>query len=555
MEVAGANYIFGIYSEVIKVKLGYNQQTLGTISFFKDLGGNLGVISGLIQEVTAPWLVLLLGAGMNFFGYLMIWLAVTGRTAAPHLWQMCLYMFLASNSQAFANTGALVTCVKNFPQSRGVVLGLLKGLMGLSGAILTQLYHAFYGDDSKALILFIGWLPTAISVFFVFTIREIKSPRQKNEIELFYKFLYMVLSLVAYLMTVIIIQKEIQFEMWQYRVSAAIVLVLVFLPLTLVIKEEVLINRNKNEQPVGRKGASVMVKIEKSQSVSNIASSIGGASALSEPPQKKSAGSRILDAFRPPPRGNDYTILQALVSIDMITLFITSICGIGGTLAAMDNLGQIGKAMGYPPHGISTCISLISIWNCLGRLTSGFVSETLVIKHKIPRPANLTVVLLIACVGHLLIAFSPPESLYVASVIIGFTFGAQWPVLFAIISEVFGLKYYSTLYNFGGMASPVGSYILNVLVAGKLYDKVAMKQRAQGAEATAELNCAGVECFKLSFLIIAGVTLFGAVISLLLVARTYSFYRGDIYARYREDPTAEVVEETEMEGSPSKRRT
>ncbi|PKI26150.1 hypothetical protein CRG98_049161, partial [Punica granatum] len=51
-----------------------------------------------------------------------------------------------------------------------------------------------------------------------------------------------------------------------------------------------------------------------------------------------------------------------------------------------------------------------------------------------------------------------------------------WPLLFAIISEIFGLKYYSTLYNVGAAASPFGSYILNVRVAGWLYDREARRQ-------------------------------------------------------------------------------
>ena len=106
MSVSGATYMFGLYSNVIKTSLGYDQTTLNLISFSKDLGSNVGILSGLINEVTPPWVILLIGAVMNFFGCFMIWLAVTGRTAKPHVWQMCVYICLGANSQAFANTGA-----------------------------------------------------------------------------------------------------------------------------------------------------------------------------------------------------------------------------------------------------------------------------------------------------------------------------------------------------------------------------------------------------------------------------------------------------------------
>ncbi|KAL2928351.1 putative transporter MCH1 [Bienertia sinuspersici] len=47
----------------------------------------------------------------------------------------------------------------------------------------------------------------------------------------------------------------------------------------------------------------------------------------------------------------------------------------------------------------------------------------------------------------------------------GFCFGAEWTYLFTIISELFGLKHYGTLYNYGSLAAPLGSFIFNVRVA------------------------------------------------------------------------------------------
>ena len=61
MSTAGATYMFGLYSSDIKSALGYDQTTLNLLSFFKDLGTNVGILSGLINEVTPPWVVLLIG--------------------------------------------------------------------------------------------------------------------------------------------------------------------------------------------------------------------------------------------------------------------------------------------------------------------------------------------------------------------------------------------------------------------------------------------------------------------------------------------------------------
>ncbi|CAJ1953263.1 unnamed protein product [Sphenostylis stenocarpa] len=541
MSMSGASYIFSLYSQEIKLVLGYDQSTLNLLSFFKDLGDTTGIHAGLIYEVTPPWFILTIGGVLNFSGYFVIWLVVTSKIAKPQVWQMGLYLFIGANSHCATNTGILVTSVKNFPGSRGIVLGLLNGYIGLSAVIITQLYYAFYGNDSKFFILLMAWLPTATDFLFLPVIRNHQSIQQPNDTKAFYKFLYLTFVLAGFLMYVIVVQQIFTFSQSEYYVTTTVILLLLILPLAVVIVEEHKIWKSKQEN-INREGSQKL--LAKSQNT-----------ATENPSQEKSSqaphtGQFVQEKvscweniFSPPERGEDHTILQATFSLDMVLLLLTSICSLGSYQTMVNNLSQIGISLGYPAHAITTVVSLTSIWIYFGKVVQGVISEFIIDKHRVPRPLMLTSLLLLSCVGHLLIAFNVPNGLYVASIVIGFCLGANWPLLHSIISELFGLKHYSTLYNVGSLASPIGSYLLNVGVAGYLYDREARSQMEAMGQKTSpgeELNCKGEDCYKLAFILMTAVCLFGALLSLILVFRTVQFYKSDLYKKFKEAKTDET---------------
>lgn len=135
----GASYAFGIYSPILKSSQGYDQSTLDTISVFKDIGANAGILSGILYAAVCrrrlhappsffrgPWVVHTAGAVQCFVGYFFLWLAVTGAIPRPHVALTCLFMFLAAHAQTFFNTANIVTAVQNFPGYSGTIIGIMK---------------------------------------------------------------------------------------------------------------------------------------------------------------------------------------------------------------------------------------------------------------------------------------------------------------------------------------------------------------------------------------------------------------------------------------------
>ncbi|KAK2364198.1 protein NUCLEAR FUSION DEFECTIVE [Trifolium repens] len=215
MSVAGATYMFGLYSNQIKTSLSYDQTTLNLLSFFKDLGANVGVISGLINEITPPWVVL------------------------------------------------LTACL---------------------------------------------------------------------------------------LMVLIIVQNKFNFSRIEYISDGVGVIFLLLLPLVVVFREEFKFNKLAEDSSISQLKVVTDVPLQNVSSHENEVE----VSATNVDSEKKISCLRTI--FKPPNRGEDYTILQALFSIDMLILFLATTFGVGGTLTAIDNLGQIGHSLGYPNKRLESFI-------------------------------------------------------------------------------------------------------------------------------------------------------------------------------------------------------
>lgn len=88
------------------------------------------------------------------------------------------FIFLGANSNSFFQTVVLLVCVKNFPQSRGTVVGLLKGVTVLGAAIYSLIYDAFLSPRQDMFILMAMLTSSTIAILGTLLIHHYKPSMQ-----------------------------------------------------------------------------------------------------------------------------------------------------------------------------------------------------------------------------------------------------------------------------------------------------------------------------------------------------------------------------------------
>ncbi|XP_077219847.1 protein NUCLEAR FUSION DEFECTIVE 4-like [Tasmannia lanceolata] len=504
--ISGNNYTFSNYSDALKTLMSLTQLQLNNLSVAKDVGKAFGVLAGLSSDRLPTPVILLIGSIEGFIGYGVQWLVVSQRIHPLPYWQMCIFLCMGGNSTTWMNTAVLVTCMRNFRKNRGPVSGILKGFIGLSTAIFTDICSAVFSDSPASFLLMLAIVPAVVCLTAIVFLREIDNKGAETGEETEESRYFSFFSIVAIVIAVYLLLFDVSGKHGRSlsQVFAVGLLVLMAVPLGVPIYNAWKSRRCGSDvegqirQPLLIGENSGLVKKEKKMEVGDLG--------LVEEREKNK-----------PEIGEDHTILEAIRTVDFWVLFVSFLCGVGTGLAVMNNMGQMGLALGYVD--VSMFVSLTSIWGFFGRIGSGSVSEYFIKKAATPRPLWNAASQILMAVGYAVMAIALPGSLYIGSIVVGICYGVRLAVTVPTASELFGLKYYGLIYNILILNLPLGSFLFSGLLAGFLYDSQATKLDGGGN------TCVGAHCYRLVFVIMALVCIIGFGFDVLLAFRTKNLYK------------------------------
>ena len=239
--------------------------------------------------------------------------------------------------------------------------GILKGYVGLSTAIFTDVCAALFSDDASSFLVMLAVVPLAVCLVAAVFLRESPpastSSEEKEETQFFWVFNAVAVFVAVYLLAYDFIPSP---SAVFSEAFSAILMVLLASPLGVPVY---IYFKNRS-----RPGSDVEGQVGESTEPLLVT-----AAAAAEG-EDKAEEVAVVEVKRGQPLiGEEHTIVEALKTIDFWVLFVSFLCGVGTGLAVQNNMGQIGLALGY--SDVSIFVSLISIWGFFGRIVSGTVSE------------------------------------------------------------------------------------------------------------------------------------------------------------------------------------
>jgi len=498
----GNIYIFATYSERYKEVLftGDDQaqrklQILGLITscagffpisgFFYDADVR---IRG-VRVIGGPCATTVVGAIFTFTGYFLTHRIATGWN--PGFAAAAVIGCISGHGASYYNVASVTTGVKNLAMHRGIAVGLLKALLGLAGALITQvLFAVFADDDGRGYLLFVALFCSVLALVAAPLMQETEEPvPESRDATRRFVLSYTLVFILAFLqlggsLSRAIVGGELSqgVELTLLGVSALLVVLVCVSVLVRTVRDEGYEALPEPAAPSRRsQRQSIVSELPSNTGIDGI------------PPEQ---GGELPETDR------DERPAVAMKRLSFWCLFFGFMVGAGAGNMILGNAAQIAKAKGGDSAEQAVLASMLYIWSSIGRLSLSALGEWMH-QRGFPRAVILAITYLLHGGGNLVMSIPGKGAMYAGASLAGFSYGGIQAVFPPVVSELYGVRHFASNYMFLLVSSVGGILIYSVLISTAVFEAHQELDDSLDSSTYGDYICIGNSCYFLTHIIIA----------------------------------------------------
>ena len=572
--ITGSFYGFSVYSVSLKHQCGLSQTQVVNINTLPYL---LGVCSTLVGVLTRPLgarCVIILGCVIAAAGLTSQYAFATHcssspafRRAAPVV--LVIFSCITYLGNICATGAAFPVPVQFWPGNRSQVTATVKSFVGLGGAVVAQCFRIAFGAPSAsatALYCMLLWAGVCFGCGLMATLVMPPPKRTRAaatmtshgaEPRRALTVCFVEIAILGLVATAAPLAPD--GPVHTGLVLGMLVLVLLPIPIVFLVGRRASAARTAAADGVDAIAAACAAATDTAGATAAATDVCAGSGAIAVTPAGSSSRPLVPPAATPllsqhaacaPPAesSRQHTLCEMVRTADAWLLWLVGVIviGSGGLLAT--NLAFIIEAARAPAAVVTSAATTFATGNLLGRLLLPGCAEAVLVRRGHARPWLLPPVTLLAGLSQLALLWAGSGALPAGgtgqhALLVGgaatggVAFGAMWPMLVILASELFGREHLVINYLFyDGACGSVGTVLLANVLPSLIYQHAGRPTAAAAAatapdlaiisdEAVAAATCLGPRCFALTHIVVAGLCAVACCAATALALRSAPLYR------------------------------
>ncbi|PRP78681.1 Nodulin-like protein, partial [Planoprotostelium fungivorum] len=186
----------------------------------------------------------------------------------------------------------------------------------------------------------------------------------------------------------------------------------------------------------------------------------------------------------------EYNPLQILLTVEFWSLAIIMFAAEGAAVTHVYNMKKILVSESAPVEKEKICYIIYTVVKFVSSLFFGLVSDR--IRGIVHVPGILFMSLVFTASGYLMMTINGVDLIQAATGMISVGNGAAWSIILALVSDLWGTKFFGTNLSMLGLFMALGGYLLPFVLTEKN-----LKNASQE-----EGKCTGTDCFHKTFLFV-----------------------------------------------------